>query len=392
MIAFGLGLKSCDLSDKAIEKTPPLTKTKKKFPRESYIGLTNDMDFLGKINRSDYDIKQCECHAGLFKIDRLNRPVTMDSSSRTRAKQEIDPLNGSWPFQSNAFVNLSKIVTLDIDACQDFDHTTLNELATDDKLRVAIIDSGSSLADVKVNQVDPTASCHIFNYVNPEAPEDIKDESGHGTHILSIINNPNLTNKNVEFLVYKIFDGANEGDLFNGLCAFYSAIKNGANVINISWGYQANDLADNEVVLQAMAYAKSRSVIVVTAAGNNGSNNDVAAHWPSNAYNDQGLGNVVSVGALEYDNEFAEGFSNFGAQNVAVATNGLQCAYNHQNKAVLKYGTSMATAIVTQQIINNYKRCKKGLVQNCLNFEVENDNFVHLGYLKNRMFRGGNDQ
>jgi subtilase family serine protease/subtilisin family serine protease len=88
--------------------------------------------------------------------------------------------------------------------------------------------------------------------------------------------------------------------------AIYYAVNMGAHVLNISWGIDLNtlspsDLADIQVLADAIDYAVSHGVIVVAAAGNSGT---VGLNFPAS------LPSVISVGSSNWLDRRSE-FSSF---------------------------------------------------------------------------------
>jgi len=80
-------------------------------------------------------------------------------------------------------------------------------------------------------------------------------------------------------------------------------------------------------------------ILFVAAAGNNGTNNDVSPHYPSN-YN---LDNVLSVAATDHNDNLAN-FSNYGASTVHLAAPGVSICSSVPGGGYAWYsGTSMAT-------------------------------------------------
>jgi subtilisin family serine protease len=91
--------------------------------------------------------------------------------------------------------------------------------------------------------------------------------------------------------------------------------KHGVNirVINASWGSTLRSKALEDTIRAA----GDAGILFVAAAGNNGSDNDKRAHYPSN----YDLPNVVSVAALDRNDQLAS-FSNWGLKKVHVAAPG----------------------------------------------------------------------
>ena len=88
--------------------------------------------------------------------------------------------------------------------------------------------------------------------------------------------------------------------------AVYYAAKNGANVINISWGMDVSSadpslMEQIQVLVDAINYAVARGVIVVAAAGNSGT---AGLHFPAC------MANTIAVGASNWLDLRSE-FSNF---------------------------------------------------------------------------------
>ena len=99
--------------------------------------------------------------------------------------------------------------------------------------------------------------------------------------------------------------------------AIYYAVNMGAHVLNISWGIdlatlQPEDLADIQIIAEAIDYAASRGVIVVAAAGNSGT---AGLHFPAV------MRNTISVGSSNWLDRRSE-FSSF-ARPLEIPDNGI---------------------------------------------------------------------
>jgi subtilisin family serine protease len=90
------------------------------------------------------------------------------------------------------------------------------------------------------------------------------------------------------------------------------AVDNGADIVNCSFGTGAgvprSAVADFEA---AVEYARSRGVLVVVAAGNEGVDIDASPRWPASLPED----NIISVGASTSQDQRAS-FSNYGSVGV----------------------------------------------------------------------------
>ena len=127
-----------------------------------------------------------------------------------------------------------------------------------------------------------------------------------------------------------------EGSDDDGMKAIEYAVKNGAKILNCSWGGSEASQALSDV----FKAASDAGVFVATAAGNEGENIDVRDFFPA-IYQFPGK---VSVAALYPVNVFIPVWSNYGAQKVQTS-NGGSDVYSSLpgNKYASWSGTSMAT-------------------------------------------------
>jgi hypothetical protein len=127
--------------------------------------------------------------------------------------------------------------------------------------------------------------------------------------------------------------------------AIYYAAEMGAHVINLSFG--GVDQGDT-LIEDAIAFARSRDVLVVAAAGNESRNLDELG--PSQQFIPAGLpfSNILAVGATDDDDNLT-GFSNFGPQTVDIAAPGedmLTTGLTATNPYVFADGTSFSAPVV----------------------------------------------
>jgi len=106
-----------------------------------------------------------------------------------------------------------------------------------------------------------------------------------------------------------------------------------------SWGSSASSVS----LVNAIKAANDSDMLFVAAAGNNGSNNDVAPVYPAS----YGTPNIVSVAASTNWDELAS-FSNYGATSVDLAAPGEAILSTVTGNAyAVANGTSMATPYVS---------------------------------------------
>lgn len=192
--------------------------------------------------------------------------------------------------------------------------------------------------------IDDANGWNFYNNNN-----DVSDADGHGTHCAGTIgavgnNNLGVTGVawNVKIMPIKLLAGKNTTSYMEAEAIKY-ATKMGASIISCSYG----GLGFSEI--EKSAYAKS-SALIICAAGNKTTDNDVTSHYPSSFE----LPNIVSVAATNNKDQLAW-FSNYGKTSVHLAAPGeailstYPVALAPANALPYKYldGTSMATPCVS---------------------------------------------
>ena len=116
------------------------------------------------------------------------------------------------------------------------------------------------------------------------------------------------------------------------------AIANGAGIINLSLGTPTFD----QPLADAVVAANAAGVVVVTAAGNSGADNDVAPMYPANLTTP----NVIAVAATDrFDDLWSS--SNFGSTSVDLAAPGKDIRLATLNGGwTTRSGTSLSSPIV----------------------------------------------
>jgi subtilisin family serine protease len=155
-----------------------------------------------------------------------------------------------------------------------------------------------------------------INAVNDTGdPLDVED---HGTAVASIIG-ASADDKDVVGVAWEVQlmackalgpFGGQDSDLIESI---EYAVRMGAHIINASWGGGSY----GQGLFDAIALAQENGVLFVAAAGNDGLNNDIFTHFPSNYEID----NIISVAASDrYD--LLGDFSNYGVTSVDIAAPG----------------------------------------------------------------------
>jgi subtilisin family serine protease len=178
-----------------------------------------------------------------------------------------------------------------------------------------------------------------------------KDVESHGTHVSGIIlaerNNGVGMNGVTNYAKLMSIRAVPDGDEYDkdvALAIRYAA-DNGAKVVNMSFGKSYSPHSD--WVYEAIKYAESKDVLLVHAAGNDGSNIDTADNFPNDSKDkvSEFSDNVLTVGAMtrHFDENLPAGFSNYGKLNVDVFAPGHDVYSTTPKDSYDSYpGTSMA--------------------------------------------------
>lgn len=234
-------------------------------------------------------------------------------------------------------------------------------------LKAAITDISEGLEDI-IDRLNYNLNVDFNGRKTGDNPDDmvekfygnnnvkpVKPSESHGTHVAGIIaairNNGKGANgvaNNVKIMSVRAVPNGDEYDKDVALAIRYAA-DNGARVINTSFGKYYSPHAD--WVRDAIAYAASKDVLIVNAAGNEGEDLDTKDVYPNDAI---GTGpevadNFISVGSLDYKygSNMVSGFSNYGKVNVDIFAPGgeIYSTFPDNNYKAIG-GTSMASPAV----------------------------------------------
>ncbi len=199
---------------------------------------------------------------------------------------------------------------------------------------------------------DDETNLNDYKYGNNDI---MADFSMHGTHCAGIIGAIRNNGKgadgiadNVRIMVLRVVPDGDEHDKDIALAVRY-AVDHGAQIISMSFGKSYSP--QKQWVDDAFAYAESKNVLLVHAAGNDAKDVDYADNFPNPNYVNGGrAGNLITVGASAEpkSGSYTASFSNYGKKEVDVFAPGakiystLPGGNNYGNLS----GTSMACPVV----------------------------------------------
>lgn len=206
---------------------------------------------------------------------------------------------------------------------------------------LAILDSGL-LGGIGLD----SAVVGQYNAVFPDAG--MGDPQGHGTQMALVAagavqpGGAATTDEGVPLLAVRAFDEDGATSNFALMRALQYSIDQGARVVNLSWGTET----DSQFVADAIAYAQSKGVVVVAAAGNEPTG---SAMYPA-AYP-----GVVAVSALNADGT-AWDQSNYGSFVTVSAPGTATFPVGYEGPPGNYAGTSIASAQVSRELALYFSR------------------------------------
>jgi subtilisin family serine protease len=205
------------------------------------------------------------------------------------------------------------------------------------EVKVAVLDTG-------VDYTHPDLRNKVlvdegYNFVGNNY--NVMDYDGHGTHVSGIIaaeanNSIGLAgvtgNLDVKILPIKVLNADGEGDTISIVKGIIYAVDCGADVINLSLGSRSKI----DLLAEAIEYAKSKGVFIVTASGNENENSDNFSPAGDGGY---------TVSAIDYNYNKAD-FSDYG-NSVKAAAPGVKMLSTVPGGYEAWDGTSMAAPVVS---------------------------------------------
>src|SRR3989338_2125238 len=220
---------------------------------------------------------------------------------------------------------------------------------------VAVIDTGVdythkaiapymwvNTGEIPANGADDDSNGYVddingYDFVNNDS--DPYDDHYHGTHVSGIVLGlQDALNPVIKIMALKFLDKDGYGYTGDAIRAIDYAIKNGAKVLNNSWGGGGYSQALSDAIVAS--YNANR--VFVVAAGNSSIDVDRYTSYPPSYL----IPNMITVAALDSATNLAW-FSNYGPISVHVGAPGVSIysTLPHQKYGYLS-GTSMATPYV----------------------------------------------
>jgi len=178
------------------------------------------------------------------------------------------------------------------------------------------------------------------------------DDNNHGTHCAGTIGavanggGPHVgVAWNVRLMGLKFLAANGSGSTSDAIECVSYAVARGVKILSNSWGGGGY----SQGMFDSIVAARNANVIFIAAAGNESSNNDQVANYPSN----YDVANVLAVAALDRNDQLAS-FSNYGLTTVDIGAPGVSI-YSTTAGSDTAYstfdGTSMATPHVAGAVV-----------------------------------------
>lgn len=286
-----------------------------------------------------------------------------------------DPgVSSAWHFRdsSRAGITLDKaytvfkdkasqsVIVAVVDTGVDYNHEDLKDIMWVNKHETP----NNNIDDDKNGYIDDVYGINTSERdTGGSATNKVMDKHSHGTHVSGIIAAKQNNNKgvagiasNVKIMALKSVPADKDETDIDIAEAFLYAAKNGAKIINCSFGKRLNE--GQNLIPDTLKYiADDYGVLVVIAAGNYTQNIDKNPIYPASHKNENTL--VVASTTSSAD---LSSFSNYGFIGVDVAAPG-DSIYSTvlNNKYAMYSGTSMATPVVAgiaAQIWSHYPSLK----------------------------------
>lgn len=246
----------------------------------------------------------------LWGLDNFGQTITFDDGTTSVGTSGADiDLPRAW----NISIGTSDVIVAVIDTGVAWNHPDLVDNMWD----------GSNCVDQNGDTI--VGGClHGYNFVtnstNPAPVWTDLDTSSHGTHVAGTIaakvnNSLGIAGVGQKIKIMALNVQSADGHFYssNIVKAIDFAIKNGAKVINASYGGPSYSSAEYDAI-----NSFKDTGVFITTAGNDASDNETTHQYPS----DYDLDNIISVAATDNKDQLGS-FSNYGSTSVDVGAPGV---------------------------------------------------------------------
>jgi subtilisin family serine protease len=185
-----------------------------------------------------------------------------------------------------------------------------------------------------------------------DLPDPVLGFGGHGTSVAGVIGASGNNGVGISGVAWKVqlmalkwFNNQGAGALSDAIQCIDYAREKGADIVNASW-QQSGLMSDtvSQSMVDAIERLRQDGIIFVSSAGNDGANNDLVAHYPSN----YPLDNMVAVAATTRNGSLWSK-SNYGERMVDLAApgEGILCP---TSKADDDYGILSGTSFAAPHV------------------------------------------
>lgn len=367
-----------DIDHETLELTREYVRYKKKFdgtdPKNLHGDAKKEYDYYLKV-KEDFENQRKSAEEDMAQATKQIKPIedAFDAVEKALGKKDVTPddvnkMNTTGNAELTASVDLLKrVFAQGLNSRKDLDdvkkqiseqsYNQLNyQLNPDYNAREIVGDDPYDLSN------------RFYGNNHYEGPD-----AFHGTHVSGIIaanrdNNIGIRGiaDHVKIMSVRCVPDGDERDK-DVANAIYYAVDNGASIINMSFGKSYSP--QKAYVDAAMRYAAEHDVLLVHAAGNDGSDNDTGSNFPNDMYaapvkkglfkKEKNVPSWMEIGAESWrtGEKRVAGFSNYGKKNVDLFAPGV-ALYSTipDNKYGNASGTSMAcpSAVGVAAIIRSY--------------------------------------
>jgi thermitase len=336
-----------------------------------HVLYTNDLEKLNNelLSHPAVELVEKDYKANQRQLAKL--VPTIESDKDLNAGPFNDPkLSKQWTFKAAAKHGISvsaaylnrrtspreQIIVAVVDTGVDYNHADLKNVMWTNPGEIA----GNGIDDDGNGYIDDIHGINtLVRDSNGTATSDMMDKHSHGTHVSGSIgaeqnNKIGVAGVASNVRIMGIRTVPNSGDELDVdvVEAFVYAAKNGAKIINCSFGKARNE--GGMIVSEAIDFiGKTYGTLVVAAAGNDSRNIDTRATYPATFQNENLLvvASTSSRGGMSY-------FSNYGIKNVDVAAPGSGIYSTVPgNRYSSMSGTSMAspnTAGLAAEVLSHF--------------------------------------